>query len=96
MRAIEVNPRLPVLVVARFLDMDSYREAIQLGAIDYLIEPLTVWEIGRLLETHSRVERQRNGSGTASGRTGWEGRSSGKTNAAEAVLEPVAAAPGMR
>jgi DNA-binding NtrC family response regulator len=55
MRAAEVNPNLPVLVVARCLDMDCYLEAMQLGAMDYLVEPLTVWEIGRLLERHSQV-----------------------------------------
>jgi DNA-binding NtrC family response regulator len=59
MRATEVNPNLPVLVVARFLDMDCYLEARQLGALDYLVEPLTVWEIGRLLERHSQVRVSR-------------------------------------
>jgi len=34
MRATEVNPRLPVLVVARCLDMDCYLKAMQLGALD--------------------------------------------------------------
>jgi DNA-binding NtrC family response regulator len=55
MRAIEVNPRLPVLVVARCLDIDCYLAAMELGAMDYLVEPLTVWEIGRLLERHSQA-----------------------------------------
>jgi DNA-binding NtrC family response regulator len=54
MRATEVNPNLPVLVVARCLDMGCYLEAMQLGALDYLVEPLTVWEVGRLLEKHSQ------------------------------------------
>lgn len=53
-RAMEVNPSMPVLVVARCVDMDCYLKAKQLGAMDYLVEPLTVWEIGRLLERHSR------------------------------------------
>jgi DNA-binding NtrC family response regulator len=48
-RAIELDRSLPVLVVARCLDMDSYIEAMQLGARDYLLEPVTAWEIGRLL-----------------------------------------------
>ena len=56
LRATEMNPSLPVLVVARCLEMDCYLEAMELGAIDYLVEPLTVWEIGRLLERHSQVQ----------------------------------------
>ena len=51
-RAIEVSRGLPVLVVARCLDMSCYLEAMQLGAVDYLVEPLTVWEIRRVLESH--------------------------------------------
>jgi len=51
-RAIEVNRGLPVLVVARCLDMGCYVEAMHLGAVDYLVEPLTVWEVGRVLESH--------------------------------------------
>ena len=54
-RAIEVNRSLPVLVVARCLDMGCYVEAMQLGAVDYLVEPLTVWEIGRVLENHRPI-----------------------------------------
>ena len=52
--AMEVNPSKPVLVVARCVDMDCFLKAMQLGAMDYLVEPLTVWEIGRLLERHSQ------------------------------------------
>jgi DNA-binding NtrC family response regulator len=48
-RALEVDRSLPVVVVARYLDMGTYIEAMQLGATDYLVEPLTAWEIGRLL-----------------------------------------------
>ena len=48
-RAIEIDRHLPVVVVAQCLDMGSYIEAIQLGATDYLVEPLTAWELGRLL-----------------------------------------------
>jgi len=48
-RAIEIDHHLPVLVVSRCLDMGCYLEAIQLGAKDYLVQPLTAWEIGRLL-----------------------------------------------
>ena len=55
-RAIEINRSLPILVVARCLDMDCYMEAMQLGAVDYLLEPLTVSEIGRVLENHLPVQ----------------------------------------
>ena len=48
-RAIEIDRRLPVVVVAGCLDMRSYIEAMQLGATDYLVEPLTAREVGRLL-----------------------------------------------
>jgi DNA-binding NtrC family response regulator len=48
-RAVEIDRGLPVVVVARCLDMGSYIEAMQLGATDYLVEPLTAWEVGRLL-----------------------------------------------
>jgi DNA-binding NtrC family response regulator len=71
MRAIEVNPSLPVLVVARALDLDCYSEAMQLGAMDYLVEPLTVWEIGRLLENPPLVKVLRDGSEIAS-RGAWK------------------------
>ena len=55
-RAVKVNRRLPVLVVARCLDMGCYLEAMQLGAVDYLVEPLTVSEIGRVLGNVPRVQ----------------------------------------
>ncbi len=87
MRALEVDPNLPVLVVARCLDMDCYLEAMQLGALDYLVEPLTVWEIGRLLEKSQGVERPGYGSEIASRRVYWEEPSCGRTNGVEAVLD---------
>ena len=39
-RSIEKNRHLPVLVVARCHNMPTYLEAIQLGAVDYLAEPV--------------------------------------------------------
>jgi len=77
MRAIEVNPRLPVLVVARCLDMDCYLEAMELGALDYLVEPLTVWEIGRLLEKYSPVKSPGNGWAIAGPRGAWKDEMAG-------------------
>jgi DNA-binding NtrC family response regulator len=55
-RATEVNRSLPVLVVARCLDMGCYLEAMQLGAVDYLVEPLTAWEVCRVLKSHPPVQ----------------------------------------
>jgi response regulator of citrate/malate metabolism len=55
-RATEINRSLPVLVVARCLDMGCYLEAMQLGAVDYLVEPLTASEIGRVLEDHPPIK----------------------------------------
>jgi DNA-binding NtrC family response regulator len=54
-RAAEINRSLPVLVVARCVDMDSYLEAMQLGAVDYLVEPLTHLDIGRVLKDHRPI-----------------------------------------
>jgi DNA-binding NarL/FixJ family response regulator len=55
-RAIEINRSVPVLVVARCVDMGCYLEAMQLGAVDYLVEPLTVSELGRVIENHLPVQ----------------------------------------
>ena len=57
-RAIEIDRRLPVLVVARSLDMDCYLEAMQLGAVEYLAEPVTVSEIGRVLGNHPPIRNR--------------------------------------
>jgi DNA-binding NtrC family response regulator len=54
-RAIEMDRRLPVVVVARALDMRCYLEAMQLGAVDYLEEPVTVSEMGRVLRNHPPI-----------------------------------------
>ena len=51
-RATETNRSLPVLVVARCLDMGCYLEAMQLGAVDYLVEPLTMSDLSRVLEAY--------------------------------------------
>lgn len=54
--ATEIDRHLPVLIVARHLDMGCYLEAMQLGAVDYLVEPLTVTEIGRVLKNHPPIQ----------------------------------------
>ncbi len=48
-RAMEKDRHIPVLVVTRCRHMGSYIEAIQLGAADYLEEPITMVEIGRVV-----------------------------------------------
>lgn len=52
--AIEIERRLPVLVLTDCLDMGCYLEAMQLGAADYLEKPILPSEIARLIETHIR------------------------------------------
>src|SRR5208337_4202928 len=38
-RSLQLHPNVPVLVIARALDMHCYLEAMDLGAIDYLEQP---------------------------------------------------------
>lgn len=51
-RAVSANRRVPVLVTARCLDTACYLEAMQLGAADYLAEPVTSSIIGQVLKAH--------------------------------------------
>jgi len=53
-RAIEIDRRMPVVVVTRCLDMKCYVDAMHLGALDYLESPHAPVAIARLIETHSR------------------------------------------
>jgi DNA-binding NtrC family response regulator len=53
-RAIKINRQLPVVVVARQLEMECYLEAMQLGAVDYVAEPSVGAEIARVLHNHLR------------------------------------------
>ena len=47
--ASEFNRSLPVVVVARHLEMECYLEAMQLGAVDYLAGPFGGMEIARVI-----------------------------------------------
>jgi|ERR1017187_5025763 DNA-binding NtrC family response regulator len=38
-KAHELRPNVPALIIARVLDRHSYCEAMDLGAIDYLVRP---------------------------------------------------------
>jgi DNA-binding NtrC family response regulator len=50
--SIAIDRHTPVLVVTRCIDMHSYLDAMQLGAIDYVEEPLNPSDIVRLIEAH--------------------------------------------
>ena len=62
-RANQIDRGLPVLVVAWCLDMPCYLEAMQLGAVDYLAEPVTVQELRRAVDTHLRPRPSLKGHG---------------------------------
>jgi DNA-binding NtrC family response regulator len=47
--ASEFNRHLPVVVVARQLEMRCYLEAMQLGAVDYLAGPFASAEVARVV-----------------------------------------------
>ena len=47
--ASEFNRHLPVVVVARQLEMRCYLEAMQLGAVDYLAGPFAGTEVARVM-----------------------------------------------
>lgn len=50
-RAMEIDPELRVLVLARSHEDGCYLEAMQSGALDYLAEPLSAADMVALLET---------------------------------------------
>lgn len=51
-RAVQLDLRLPVLVISRNLNMPCYLEAMKLGAADYLAEPITAQELAGAVQTH--------------------------------------------
>jgi DNA-binding response OmpR family regulator len=55
-RAVEANQKAPVLVLARPADIDCYIEAMQMGANDYLEEPLSPSEVLEQVERHMRTD----------------------------------------
>lgn len=44
--------KVPILVLAPSYDMECYLEAMQLGAVDYLEEPVSFSEMKRVLDTY--------------------------------------------
>lgn len=51
-RALEIDRRLPVVVLTRYHEMCCYTDAMQLGAVDYLEEPVSPPELARVVRTH--------------------------------------------
>jgi DNA-binding response OmpR family regulator len=58
-RATQLNRHQPVLVLTRCMDMPSYLEAMQLGAIDYLEKPVRPADLLGCVRAHIRNERLR-------------------------------------
>jgi DNA-binding response OmpR family regulator len=50
--AAEIDRRLPVLVLTRWHQMACYVDAMQLGAVDYLEEPVSPAELARVVRTY--------------------------------------------
>ncbi|HET7841097.1 MAG TPA: response regulator, partial [Terriglobia bacterium] len=72
--AIEADRTTPVLVLTRNPSMNSYVEAMQMGAFDYVEKPLTPSELAELVKWHLRLEqpvrgvaRERTREGTSAG-----------------------------
>lgn len=57
-RAVESDHHAPVLVLARFMDTTCYLEAMQLGAVDYLEEPVNITDLIHAVTTHLRNSRE--------------------------------------
>lgn len=57
-RAVRPDLRLPVLILARWVDMALYTEAMSLGAIDYLEKTSDPSELLRAIKIHLRYAAQ--------------------------------------
>lgn len=57
-QAVERDRTTPVLVLTHSVDMDCYLEAMQLGAYDYVEEPLSPSEVLEQVEKHIRSDRR--------------------------------------
>lgn len=55
-RALEINPQTPVLVVARTLDIDCYLEAMEIGAADYLERCAAPRDFMRSVDSHLQLK----------------------------------------
>jgi DNA-binding NtrC family response regulator len=55
-KALEINQELPVLVVARTLDIDCYLEAMEMGAADYLERCAAPRDFMRSVDVHLQMK----------------------------------------
>ena len=55
-RALENRPGMPVLVVARTLDIDCYLEAMEIGAADYLERCAAPRDFMRSVDAHLQMK----------------------------------------
>jgi DNA-binding NtrC family response regulator len=60
-RATAFDRHLPVVVVARNVEMGCYLEAMQLGAVDYISPGLSGLEITRVVQTYALHRKSRSG-----------------------------------
>jgi DNA-binding NtrC family response regulator len=60
--ATAFDRHLPVVVVARNVEMGCYLEAMQLGAVDYISPGLSGSEITRAVQTHALHRKSRTGN----------------------------------
>lgn len=58
-RALQLSPNRPVLVLTRYLDMPSYLEAMQMGALDYLKKPIPPADLLRYVRGHIQKNPER-------------------------------------
>ncbi len=54
---LQIKPDLPVLIMTAYSSVDTVKQALRLGAYDYLVKPLDFEELRRVLER--LLERQR-------------------------------------
>jgi len=55
-RSLEIKPQMPVLVVARTLDIDCYLEAMEIGAADYLERCAAPRDFMRAVDAHLQLK----------------------------------------
>lgn len=55
-RAIEIDRHTPVLIVTRFPEMDCYLDAMQMGAVDYVVKPIPSAFLIGVVKTHMRQQ----------------------------------------
>jgi DNA-binding NtrC family response regulator len=52
-RAMQLNRERPVVVLTRYIDMECYLEAMQMGAVDYLEMPVPPSDLAHFVRTHT-------------------------------------------